>query len=60
MFMEMTRLENIARASMGGNVDNSDSDPLPPGPNYGPFGYFRLGVLALAGLIAVLLIAMAI
>jgi len=32
------------------------SDPLPPGPNYGTFGYFRLGILILAIFIAVLFV----
>ena len=37
-------------------VEADQSDPLPPGPNYGTFGYFRLSVLILAAFIAVLLV----
>ena len=51
MFAQMTRIEKFARMSMG---DNHGSDPLPPGPNYGPFGYFRLAMLIMAGVVAVL------
>lgn len=37
---------------MGGDWD--ESDPLPPAPNYGPFGYFRLALLVFAIVVAVL------
>ncbi|WP_265517662.1 hypothetical protein [Nitratireductor luteus] len=51
---EMLRnAEDAARRAMV-NVD--EGDPLPPGPNYGPFGYFRLALLILAAVVAVLLI----
>jgi hypothetical protein len=29
---------------------------VPPGPNYGPFGYFRLALLIFAAVVAALLI----
>lgn len=45
--------EEAARTAM---VNMEEHDPLPPGPNYGPFGYFRLALLIFAALIAVLLI----
>lgn len=51
MFAQMPRLENAARLSMGQN----ESDPLPPGPTYGPYGYFRLALLVLAGVVLALL-----
>ncbi len=51
MIERMEKLEAIARTSMG---DYRGSDPLPPGPNYGPFGYFRLGILVFAVVVAVL------
>lgn len=51
MFAQMKEVENFARMSMG---DYRNSDPLPPGPNYGPFGYFRLAVLAMAGVVGLL------
>lgn len=54
MIAQIERLENAARIAMG---HHRDSDPLPPGPNYGPFGYFRLALLALAALVAVLFVA---
>lgn len=43
--------EDGARLAMGGPEQH---DPLPPGPNYGPFGYFRLALLILAAIVAVL------
>lgn len=49
MFAFGHNLENAARIAMGGH-----DDPLPPAPGYGPFGYFRLALLALAALVAVL------
>ncbi len=54
MIAHIHRLESAARIAMGGQ---HDSDPLPPGPNYGPFGYFRLALLVLAALVAVLFVA---
>ncbi len=42
--------------SPGTPVEADQSDPLPPGPNYGTFGYFRLSVLILAAFVAVLLV----
>ncbi len=53
MITQMARLENAARLAMG---VEEPSDPLPPGPNYGPFGYFRLGILVFALLIVALLV----
>ncbi|MCV0394093.1 MAG: hypothetical protein K5872_22715 [Rhizobiaceae bacterium] len=50
MLAHMQRLENAARLSLG----PEESDPLPPGPTYGPFGYFRLAILVLAAVIAAL------
>lgn len=51
---EMLRnAEDAARLAM---VNVEERDPLPPGPNYGPFGYFRLALLILAAVVAVLLI----
>lgn len=55
MIAHIHRLEHAARLAMGD--DMHESDPLPPGPNYGPFGYFRLGVLVLAIAIAGVLVA---
>lgn len=54
MIAQIERLENAARIAMG---HHRDSDPLPPGPNYGPFGYFRLALLIMAALVAVLFFA---
>ncbi len=53
MIAHIDRLESAARIAMGHNND----DPLPPGPNYGPFGYFRLALLVLAAMVAILFIA---
>jgi hypothetical protein len=50
MVAHMMNLERAARLAMGDN-QGDDPEPLPPGPNYGPFGYFRLALLLLAGLI---------
>lgn len=55
MVAHMINLERAARVAMGNHQEES-SDPLPPGPNYGPFGYFRLALMVLAGLIAGLII----
>lgn len=49
-------LENAARLAMV-NVDlemEQNGDPLPPGPNYGPYGYFRLTILVFAAFVAVI------
>ncbi len=43
--------EHAARLAFG---DIEEHDPLPPGPNYGPFGYFRLAILIFAVFVAVL------
>lgn len=51
MLHYMKNVEAAARMSMG---DYRPSDPLPPGPNYGPFGYFRLGILVFAAMVGVL------
>lgn len=53
MIQQMTKLERVARVAMG---DTPEEDPLPPGPNYGPFGYFRLALLIFAAVIVALLI----
>lgn len=53
MMETANRLEAAARVAMG---DHRGSDPLPPGPNYGPFGYFRLAILIFAVVVAVLLL----
>jgi hypothetical protein len=42
------------RDEVPGEADQSD--PLPPGPNYGTFGYFRLSILILAIFVAILLV----
>ena len=44
-------LEKAARLAM---AESEGNDPLPPGPNYGPFGYWRLALLIFAALVAVL------
>lgn len=46
-------VEDAARLAMG---DTEHHDPLPPGPNYGPFGYFRLALLIFAVFVGVLLL----
>jgi hypothetical protein len=51
----MMNLERAARLAMGDHQGDG-SEPLPPGPNYGPFGYFRLAMLVLAALIAITLL----
>lgn len=50
MITRIKRIEHAARIAFG---DTEHNDPLPPGPNYGPFGYFRLGVLIFAMAIAI-------
>lgn len=37
-------------------AEPEEHDPLPPGPNYGPFGYWRLALLIFAAVVAVLAI----
>jgi hypothetical protein len=54
MIAHIHRLESAARIAMG---DNHHSEPLPPGPNYGPFGYFRLALLIMAALVAIVFVA---
>ncbi len=54
MIAHMLNLERAARLAMGDHR-TGESDPLPPGPNYGPFGYFRLALLVMAVLVAGLL-----
>ncbi|WP_173934130.1 hypothetical protein [Chelativorans sp. Marseille-P2723] len=46
-------IEDAARLAMA-NVE--ERDPLPPAPNYGPFGYFRLSLLIFAAVVAILLV----
>jgi hypothetical protein len=55
MTSQMMQIERAARMAMGGNPGDQEGDPLPPAPNYGPFGYFRLAVLVFAAFVAVLL-----
>lgn len=52
MIAHIHRLENAARLAMGD--DTHESEPLPPGPNYGPFGYFRLALLILAAAVGLM------
>lgn len=54
MIARIHELESAARLATAGNW--KESDPLPPGPNYGPFGYFRLALIFLAILVVVLLV----
>lgn len=49
----MNKTEMAARLAL---ATMQDDDPLPPGPNYGPFGFFRLGILVFAVIVAVLAI----
>jgi hypothetical protein len=51
LIADLRRIEAAARTSMG---DYRTHDPLPPGPNNGPFGYFRLGILVFAVIVALL------
>jgi len=51
----MMQIERAARLAMGDFRGEPNSDPLPPGPNYGPFGYFRLAILIFAVFVAILL-----
>jgi hypothetical protein len=46
-------IEDAARLAM---VNTEPHDPLPPGPNYGPFGYFRLAILIFAVFAGVLFV----
>jgi hypothetical protein len=54
MKVQIDELENAARLAMGDN--RKESEPLPPAPNYGPFGYFRLALLVFAIAVAAVLI----
>jgi len=54
MYPHMTQIERVARLAMG-DFRGEPSDPLPPGPNYGPFGYYRLGISVFAVFVAILL-----
>ncbi len=50
--MHLTRnVEEAARLAM---VNVEERAPLPPAPNYGPFGYFRLALLVFAAVAAAL------
>ena len=49
----LNNIEDAARIAM---VSTESRDPLPPGPNYGPVGYFRLAILALAAFVGILLV----
>lgn len=51
MLQQMKKVEAAARIAMG---DYRGFDPLPPGPNYSPYGYFRLGILVFAVVVAIL------
>lgn len=51
MVAYMMNLERAARLAMGDH-QGENPEPLPPGPNYGPFGYFRLALLVFAALVA--------
>jgi hypothetical protein len=50
MIHKMKSAETAARVAMG----HEPNDPLPPGPNYGPFGYFRAAILIFAVVVAIL------
>ncbi|MGY6707953.1 MAG: hypothetical protein ACXIVF_06460 [Rhizobiaceae bacterium] len=52
---QMMQIERAARLAMGDFREEPTSEPLPPGPNYGPFGYFRLAILIFAVFVAILL-----
>ena len=56
MKTRIDQLESAARLAMGSNP--KETHPLPPAPNYGPFGYFRLAILLLALLAAGVLLLM--
>lgn len=58
MHSQMPQIERAARLAMGDFRGEPGSDPLPPGPNYSPFGYFRLSVLIFAVFVAILLALM--
>lgn len=53
-------LDNLIRIEgLGRNIAEHHDDttaPLPPAPNYGPFGYFRLALLVLAVFVAILMV----
>ena len=52
MNTRIQELESAARLAMAGNW--RDTEPLPPGPSYSPFGYFRLAILVFALMVSVL------
>lgn len=54
--MKMPLADNLAAAMRLLVAEKESDDPLPPGPNYGPFGYFRLAVLIFAAIVALLAI----
>lgn len=54
MSPRMLEMERAARIAMG-DFREDENAPLPPAPNYGPFGYFRLALLGFAAIIAVVL-----
>lgn len=51
MIHHMNEAEAAARLALG---TDHEEEPLPPGPNYGPFGYFRLAILIFAVVVALL------
>jgi hypothetical protein len=51
MFDRKLKIEGATR-----HADEGSGSPLPPGPNYGPFGFFRLALLIFAAMVAILLI----
>ena len=51
----ISELENAARLALG-HPDGESEDPLPPGPTYGPFGYFRLAILIFAAFLLALIV----
>jgi hypothetical protein len=55
MSPRMLEMERAARLAMGDSREEENA-PLPPAPNYGPFGYFRLAVLGFAAIIAIVLV----
>ncbi|NMG38162.1 hypothetical protein GRZ55_02770 [Chelativorans sp. ZYF759] len=58
MYSQMSQIERVARLAMGDFREQNSSDPLPPGPNYSPFGYFRLSIMIFAAFVAILLALM--
>jgi len=55
MNTHLMQIERAARLAMGDFRGEPTNDPLPPGPNYGPFGYFRLAILIFAVFVVILL-----